>query len=66
MRLMRREQLPRGAHLLEPGQVAYIAWWDMLFGTYRNPREFRATCGFDAEKEKQLLPMLGFRDVHKE
>jgi sterol desaturase/sphingolipid hydroxylase (fatty acid hydroxylase superfamily) len=43
-----------------------IVWWDMLFGTYRNPREFRATCGFDAEKEEQLLPMLGFRDVHKD
>ncbi|MGY2132661.1 sterol desaturase family protein [Hymenobacter sp. HD11105] len=43
-----------------------IVWWDMLFGTYCNPCEFRATCGFDAEKEEQLLPMLGFRDVHKD
>lgn len=38
----------------------------MLFGTYRKPREFRATCSFDPDKEEQLLPVLGFRDVHKE
>ena len=22
-----------------------FVFWDMLFGTYENPREFRATCG---------------------
>jgi len=31
-----------------------ITWWDMLFGTFENPREFRSTCGFDD----------AFRDVH--
>ncbi|WBO86041.1 sterol desaturase family protein [Hymenobacter yonginensis] len=40
--------------------------WDYLFGTYHNPREFQATCGFDADKEERLLPMLLFRDVHEE
>jgi hypothetical protein len=34
--------------------------------TYENPKEFRATCGFDNEKEQQLLPMLAYNDVHKE
>lgn len=42
-----------------------ITWWDMLFGTYENPREWRHTCGFDEEKEQQLLKMLCYRDVHK-
>ncbi|CAB3651546.1 hypothetical protein LMG24238_01171 [Paraburkholderia sediminicola] len=42
-----------------------IPWWDMLFGTYENPREWRHTCGFDEEKEQQLVNMLGYRDVHK-
>lgn len=42
-----------------------ITWWDMLFGTYRNPVEFRSRCGFDAAKEEQLVPMLAFRDVHQ-
>ena len=43
-----------------------IVWWDMLFGTYENPKEFKANCGFDNEKEQRLLDMLKFKDVHKE
>ena len=42
-----------------------ITWWDMLFGTYENPKEWTSTCGFDADKEEQLGPMLAFRDVHE-
>jgi sterol desaturase/sphingolipid hydroxylase (fatty acid hydroxylase superfamily) len=42
-----------------------ITWWDMLFGTYENPKEWTHTCGFDNEKEQQLLPMLAYKDVHK-
>jgi hypothetical protein len=37
----------------------------MMFGTYENPIEWRHTCGFDEEKEQQLLKMLRYRDVHK-
>jgi sterol desaturase/sphingolipid hydroxylase (fatty acid hydroxylase superfamily) len=43
-----------------------IVWWDMLFGTYENPEEFKASCGFDNEKEQRLFDMLRFKDVHKE
>jgi sterol desaturase/sphingolipid hydroxylase (fatty acid hydroxylase superfamily) len=42
-----------------------ITWWDMAFGTYENPTEWLHTCGFDAAREEQLLPMLAFRDVHQ-
>jgi sterol desaturase/sphingolipid hydroxylase (fatty acid hydroxylase superfamily) len=42
-----------------------IVWWDMLFGTYENPKRFTATCGFDDEKEQRLADMLAYRDVHK-
>ena len=42
-----------------------IVWWDMLFGTYSNPKEFLSKCGFDPEKEEKLLEMLQFKDVHK-
>lgn len=42
-----------------------IVWWDMLFGTYENPKEFKSTCGFDDAKEQQLIPMLAFRDVNQ-
>jgi sterol desaturase/sphingolipid hydroxylase (fatty acid hydroxylase superfamily) len=36
-----------------------IVWWDMLFGTYDNPKEFTTSCGFDDEKE-QRLASIGF------
>jgi sterol desaturase/sphingolipid hydroxylase (fatty acid hydroxylase superfamily) len=41
-----------------------ITWWDMLFGTYENPKEWVHTCGFDDEKEQRLLEMLAYKDVH--
>ena len=42
-----------------------IVWWDMLFGTYENPKLFEKTCGFDPELEEALPAMLAFADVHK-
>jgi sterol desaturase/sphingolipid hydroxylase (fatty acid hydroxylase superfamily) len=42
-----------------------ITWWDMLFGTYENPKAWRYTCGFEDAKEQQLLRMLAYRDVNK-
>ena len=42
-----------------------ITWWDMLFGTYENPKEWIYRCGFDDEKEQAVLTMLIYRDVHK-
>ncbi|MBS0431371.1 MAG: sterol desaturase family protein [Proteobacteria bacterium] len=43
-----------------------IVWWDMLFGTYENPREFVDRCGFDTDKELRLGEMLRWRDVHRD
>ena len=43
-----------------------ITWWDMLFGTYENPKEWTHTCGFDDAKEQQLFKMLAYQDVHRE
>lgn len=43
-----------------------ITWWDMLFGTYENPKEWRHTCGFEPEREEMLLAMLMYKDVHDE
>lgn len=42
-----------------------ITWWDMLFGTYENPKEWRHTCGFAPEQEEKLVPMLRYEDVHQ-
>lgn len=41
-----------------------ITWWDMLFGTYENPREWVHICGFDEDKEQRLWHMLAYQDVH--
>jgi sterol desaturase/sphingolipid hydroxylase (fatty acid hydroxylase superfamily) len=43
-----------------------IVWWDMLFGTYENPKEFHGACGFDGDREQRLAEMLLYRDVHAE
>lgn len=37
--------------------------WDMLFGTFRNPRRWEATCGLGPENEGRLLGMLAGVDV---
>ncbi|EKR65276.1 fatty acid hydroxylase family protein [Leptospira weilii str. 2006001853] len=42
-----------------------IVWWDMIFGTYENPKTFDYSCGFDPEKEERLADMLFYEDVHK-
>jgi len=51
----------------EEGVHAYnysdIALWDLLFGTFKNPRTWNGTCGFGAENEGRLLEMLAGVDV---
>ncbi len=43
---------------------ADLTAWDMLFGTFRNPREFRGECGFAAGADRKMGPMLAFADVN--
>jgi sterol desaturase/sphingolipid hydroxylase (fatty acid hydroxylase superfamily) len=43
---------------------ADLPLWDILFGTFHNPRRWQARCGFGPEKEARLLSMLYGRDVH--
>lgn len=38
--------------------------WDLLFGTFENPRKPIETCGFDVDKEYRIKDMLLMRDVH--
>ncbi|MFN0119704.1 MAG: sterol desaturase family protein [Blastocatellia bacterium] len=42
---------------------ADLPLWDMLFGTFRNPREWHAQCGF-GENEHRLAEMLRGVDVN--
>lgn len=39
--------------------------WDMIFGTFENPKEWLGRCGFDEAKELRLKDMLLIQDVHK-
>lgn len=66
--VFQRPEMHRIHHEYEKHTHNYgdIVWWDMLFGTYQNPKTFTSTCGFDQEKELRLTDMLRFRDVHKE
>lgn len=53
-------------HGLHRNNYGDITWWDMLFGTYENPAEWRHSCGFDDVQEQRLPDMLLWRDVHVE
>jgi sterol desaturase/sphingolipid hydroxylase (fatty acid hydroxylase superfamily) len=38
--------------------------WDILFGTFHNPRQFLGECGFEAGADRRLGAMLAFADVN--
>jgi sterol desaturase/sphingolipid hydroxylase (fatty acid hydroxylase superfamily) len=59
---MHRIHHEHGRHRSNYGDMP---WWDMLFGSYENPRTFDATCGFDDAREQRLGEMLRWRDVHR-
>ena len=51
----------RGVHAWNYGDLPL---WDIVFGTFRNPREFGvAEVGFDAPADGRFASMLAFRDV---
>ncbi|MBA2660940.1 MAG: sterol desaturase family protein [Bradymonadaceae bacterium] len=52
----------RGVHRSNYGDLPL---WDILFGTFDNPREWRDACGFEPDEELQILDMLVGRDVQK-
>ncbi|WP_338874947.1 sterol desaturase family protein [Spirosoma sp. SC4-14] len=66
--IFQRPEMHRIHHEYEKHTSNYgdIVWWDMLFGTYQNPKEFCSICGFDQEKELRLGDMLQFKDVYRE
>lgn len=40
------------------GNYSDLPLWDMLFGTFDNPRESPRECGFSPERERQFVRML--------
>ena len=59
---MHRVHHQQGRHKNNYGD---ITWWDMMFGTYENPKAWEHTCGFDNDREQRLLEMLAYKDVHR-
>ena len=45
---------------------ADLPLWDIMFGTFHNPRSFEGACGFSDNREHRLGEMLAARDVHKQ
>jgi sterol desaturase/sphingolipid hydroxylase (fatty acid hydroxylase superfamily) len=39
--------------------------FDILFGTFNNPRQFHGQCGFDGDREQRFGDMLAGRDVER-
>lgn len=62
-----RPEMHRIHHQYERHKNNYgdITWWDMMFGTYENPKEWTHTCGFDDDKEQRLGDMLQWKYVHQ-
>ena len=56
---MHRIHHERGVHANNYG----LPLWDLLFGTWRNPREGRVECGFAPDKERRIADMLMMKDV---
>lgn len=67
--IIQTPQMHRMHHEYNKHQSNYcdIVWFDMLFGTYNNPRDEHVCekCGFSEDKESKLKAMLIFEDVHK-
>ncbi len=40
---------------------ADLTFWDMLFGTFRNPRQFMGECGFEGGADRQMGAMFALR-----
>ena len=38
--------------------------FDIMFGTFQNPKHFEATCGYDDWREDRFEDLLAFRDVN--
>ncbi|MEN9639561.1 MAG: hypothetical protein RLZZ262_1430, partial [Bacteroidota bacterium] len=58
---MHRIHHQRGKHF---NNFSDLPMWDMLFGTYHNPKEMNTPCGYKPEREERLLDMLLFKDVN--
>jgi sterol desaturase/sphingolipid hydroxylase (fatty acid hydroxylase superfamily) len=43
---------------------ADLPFWDIVFGTFRNPKQYLGECGFEGDGDRRLGAMLAFEDVN--
>ncbi|MFH7042442.1 sterol desaturase family protein [Paucibacter sp. JuS9] len=43
---------------------ADLPLWDIVFGSFRNPKQFMGQCGFEGGRDQRLGAMLAFADVN--
>jgi hypothetical protein len=60
LRAVRSLMRPKGASSIRPRRSNYsdLPVWDMLFGTFDNPRRAPLHCGFSDDRETQPGRML--------
>ena len=58
---MHRIHHQRGKHY---NNFADLPIWDMIFGTYENPKEVSTPCGFKKERELSFIKMLFCKNVN--
>lgn len=64
---LQRPEAHRLHHEMHSHKYNYsIPLWDMVFGTFRNPRpdEPEVICGFDSMRETRVVDLLLLKDVH--
>lgn len=52
-----------GVHAFNYGDLPV---WDLLLGTFKNPREFQGACGFETPADRRIGAMLAFQDVNRD
>ena len=64
--ILQRPEMHRVHHkYMHHAQNYGFAIWDLLFGTFSNPREYVNEVGFDKAREKRIYEMLRIKDVYK-
>jgi sterol desaturase/sphingolipid hydroxylase (fatty acid hydroxylase superfamily) len=64
--ILQRPEMHRVHHkYMHHAQNYGFAIWDLLFGTFSNPREYVQEVGFDKVRENRIYEMLRNKDVYK-
>lgn len=65
--VLQRPEMHRVHHKhLHHAQNYGFAIWDLIFGTFHNPKNYVQDVGFDVNRERRVYDMLRTRDVYKD